>query len=54
MEIDGGWLGSGLNSRWGGAGWLDAETKTILFDTSKNYHSFLIVAILTQPFRKLG
>ena len=34
MEVDGGWIGTGSNSRWGGAGWLNAESKTMWADGS--------------------
>ena len=34
MEVDGGWIGSGSNTKWGGTGWLNAESKTMWADGS--------------------
>ncbi len=34
MEVDGGWIGSGLDSRWGGAGWLHVKNGLLWTDGS--------------------
>ncbi len=34
MEVDGGWIGSGLNSRWGGAGWMNVRSGIMWADGS--------------------
>ncbi len=34
MEVDGGWIGDGLDSRWGGAGWLNVRSGLLWTDGS--------------------
>ena len=41
VENDGGWIGTGVNTRWGGAGWLKPETSTMWADGS-DYRRFKI------------
>ncbi len=41
IENEGGWIGTGVNTRWGGAGWLKPETSTMWADGS-DYRKFKI------------
>ena len=41
MENEGGWIGTGVNTRWGGAGWLTPES-SIMWADGSDYRKFKI------------